>query len=97
MPSSPHATDGTTYKIRGWKQKRQKKLSLLGYSCNTPEEGGGESKQKCLGSGDDITHDPYTRENEDEREKTVATEIQTEMYIYTPVIYKNKVSLGGAS
>lgn len=62
----------------------------------------GGPKQKWSGLGDDITHDPYTRENEykqtkQKKQKKVATEIQTEMYIYTLVIYKNKVSLGGTS
>lgn len=85
MPSSPHATDGTMYKIRGWEQKATKELRLLEYSRNTSED---RSDQK--------TTSHATRIQEKTRKRTEATDIQTEMYINTPAIYKNEISLGGA-
>jgi len=43
MPSSPHATDGTTHKIRGLITEATKKPNLLEYSCNTSEERGNKA------------------------------------------------------
>lgn len=85
MPSSPHATDGAMYKIRGWEQKATKELRLLEYSCNTSED---RSDQK--------TTSHATRIQEKTQKRTEATDIQIEMYINTPAIYKNEISLGGA-
>lgn len=83
--------------------RSNKETKLLEYSGNTSEEEGGEggtTQKRWSGFEEDITHDPYTREmrtNERKEKNGGYRDSKTEMYIYTPVIYKNKVSLGGAS
>ena len=96
MPSSPHATDGTTYKIR-LRRKTEATKELL--FARIFWGGGGQSIRVTGIRRWHRTRPVYERKKKKYRteEIKVATEIQTEMYIYTPVIYKNKVSLGGAS